>query len=207
MRLYALLWTACIQFFIAEQVVRLAWTLPYSFAQNYISDLGADACSAAVCSPWHALMNASFVLQGVLIAGGATLAWRHWRPLQRVGLALLEVCGAGVIVVGLVPENANPTIHNIAAAAHFLGGGFGIIAVGVTLKGWFRWMSVITGVLVVAAVVEVGRGGETLGQQIGIGALERAGAYGITAWMVVLGIRCNIKRTTGENRPKLFLPR
>jgi hypothetical membrane protein len=195
-RITALFWIGCLQFFIAEQIVRKAWTLPYSFATNYISDLGANACSATVCSPWHALMNASFVLQGFLIAGGATLAWKHWRPVQRVGLALLEICGVGVIVVGFVPENADPLIHNIAAASHFLGGGFGIIAVGATLDGWFRWLSLITGVLVVAAVVELGRGGDPLGHAIGIGALERIGAYGITAWMVALGIRTRLNADT-----------
>jgi hypothetical membrane protein len=198
-RIPAIFWTACLQFFIAEQMVRMAWTLPYSFSTNYISDLGADGCSATVCSPWHTLMNASFVLQGVLIAGGATIAWRKWRPVQRVGLGLLGICGLGVIVVGFVPENANPPLHNIAAAAHFLGGGFGILAVGVTLPGWFRWVSVITGIVVVAAVMELGRGGGTLEHAIGIGALERVGAYGITCWMIALGV-CNLKRATAENR-------
>jgi hypothetical membrane protein len=186
-RLRASFWIACIQFFVAEQVVCRAWTLPYSFATNYVSDLGADVCSATVCSPWHALMNASFVLQGALIAGGAALAWRQWRSVQRIGLALLGFCGAGVIVVGFVPENADPALHNIAAATHFLGGGFGMIAVGVTMRGWFRWMSVIAGVVVVAAVVDLGQGGGALGREIGIGALERIGAYGITGWMVALG--------------------
>ena len=133
-------------------------------------------------------MNASFVLQGILIAGGAALAWGQWRPVQRVGLALLEICGLGVIVVGFVPENANQPIHNMAAAAHFLGGGFGIIALGVTLNGWFRWVSVIAGVLVAAAVFELGSGGGTSGQRIGIGTLERIAAYGIAGWMVALGV-------------------
>lgn len=64
-----MLWMACLQFFLAEQVVRFGWTLPYSFARNYVSDLAATACSAQVCSPWHALMNCSFVLQGLLITG------------------------------------------------------------------------------------------------------------------------------------------
>ena len=69
-RMGTILWTACLQFFLAEQVVRLGWTLPYSFARNYVSDLAATACSALVCSPWHTLMNCSFVLQGMLIMGG-----------------------------------------------------------------------------------------------------------------------------------------
>ena len=80
-RMQAVLWCLCVQFFVAEQIARLGWTLPYSFARNYISDLGATVCTSLVCSPRHALMNASFVLQGLLIAGGR---WRAGVVPQRL---------------------------------------------------------------------------------------------------------------------------
>jgi hypothetical membrane protein len=187
-RVGALSWIACIQFFVAEQVVRLAWTFPYSFTTNYVSDLGASVCSASICSPWHRVMNASFALQGVLIAGGAILTWRQWPAVGRIGLGLLQVCGVGVIVVGLVPEDTDAGLHRFGAALHFLGGGLAMIAIGSTLRRSFGWISVGVGIAVVAAAAELGKGGGTPGQDIGMGALERIAAYGIAGWMVVLGV-------------------
>ena len=63
---------ASLQYFIAEILTALSWTkVPYSFFHNYISDLGVPECvvlaSRSVCSPAHAVMDASFILQGALI--------------------------------------------------------------------------------------------------------------------------------------------
>ena len=186
-RVGMVLWTACLQFFLAEQVVRLSWTLPYSFASNYVSDLAATACSALVCSPWHALMNFSFVLQGLLIMGGALLTWRRWTGLARTGICLLLVCGVGVVVVGLVPEDVNSGLHRSGAALHFLGGGLGMMAVGFSLRRWFGWISAAAGVGVIAATVALGEGGAAWAEEVGAGTLERVAAYGIAGWMVAAG--------------------
>ncbi|MBC7806870.1 MAG: hypothetical protein H7145_12045, partial [Akkermansiaceae bacterium] len=35
----AALWVLCLQYFVVEQIVRNGWTTPYSWADNYISDL------------------------------------------------------------------------------------------------------------------------------------------------------------------------
>lgn len=186
-RMGATLWTACLQFFLAEQLVRLSWTLPYSFARNYVSDLAAITCSVLVCSPWHALMNCSFVSQGLLITGGVALTWRRWSGLARMGVCLLMVCGMGVVVVGLVPEDVNSGLHRIGAALHFLGGGLGMMAVGFSLRRWFGWISAVAGVAVIAATVALGEGGGAWAEEVGTGALERVAAYGIAGWMVAVG--------------------
>src|SRR5689334_5467880 len=68
-----------VQFFIAQAVAQFAWTTPFSLMTNFISDLGNTACSPDpasgpyVCSPWHALMNGSFILLGVTILCGGLL--------------------------------------------------------------------------------------------------------------------------------------
>jgi hypothetical membrane protein len=68
-----------IQFFVFHVIVELAWSQPYSWAQNNISDLGNVTCGAwgengrYVCSPLHAWMNTSFVLKGMLLAAGLVL--------------------------------------------------------------------------------------------------------------------------------------
>jgi hypothetical membrane protein len=187
-RLGAILWIACVQFFLAEQVVRRAWTIPYSFATNYVSDLGATGCSALVCSPWHTLMNASFVLQGILIAGGAVLTWKRWNLLGRVGMALLVVCGLGVLVVGFVPEDGNAGLHRLGAALHFLGGGLGLITVGFTLRrSGFGLISMAIGLAVVWVTLVLGQGDSVWVRQFGVGAVERVAAYGIAGWMAMAG--------------------
>jgi hypothetical membrane protein len=183
----AILWMACLQFFLAEQVVRLGWTVSYSFARNYVSDLGATSCSALVCSPWHALMNGSFVLQGLLISGGAVLTWGRWSLLGRMGMWLLLVCGVGVVVVGFAPEDVNSGLHRLGAALHFLAGGLGMMAVGLSLRRGFGWISMTAGVAVVAAAFALSRGGGAWAEEMGVGALERVAAYGIAGWMVVVG--------------------
>lgn len=65
-------WSAVsvVQFFVAEAAAIAAWRgpAPYSRSLNFISDLGQRTCglhgTREVCSPLHALMNVSFVLQG-----------------------------------------------------------------------------------------------------------------------------------------------
>jgi hypothetical membrane protein len=184
----AILWMVCLQFFVAEQFVRLEWTLPYSFARNYVSDLGAIECSALVCSPAHALLNGSFVLQGLLIMGGAVLTWRRWSGLGRLGMCLLMICGLGVVIVGFVPEDADSGLHRLGAALHFLGGGLGMMAVGLSLRRGFGWFSMAVGVAVIAATVALGEGGGAWAAAMGIGALERVAAYGIAGWMALAGV-------------------
>ena len=61
--------------YIATEVVTAAATTGgYSFVSDSVSKLGEVGCSAAYCSPRHAVMNGSFMGYGVLLAlalGGA----------------------------------------------------------------------------------------------------------------------------------------
>src|SRR5215213_175850 len=75
------IWVCAAQFFLAQVIAQSRWTTPFSLATNYISDLGNTTCGLYpavtgkyVCSPWHTVMNTSFVLQGVIILVGAALA-------------------------------------------------------------------------------------------------------------------------------------
>ena len=70
-----IVWIGAIQFFVAQVVVQSRWTTRYSLSINYISDLGNTTCGVYaasgqfVCSPWHAVMNASFVLHRASSSG------------------------------------------------------------------------------------------------------------------------------------------
>jgi hypothetical membrane protein len=118
---------ATLQYAVAQIVVAAAWQHPpYSWLHNYISDLGNTACGrftvphgspAYVCSPMHSTMNASFIITGVLTIAGAVALQRMWpqRRLTSVALVLWVITGIGKIVVGLVPENTNISLHLLAA--------------------------------------------------------------------------------------------
>ena len=49
------------------------------------------------------------------------------RPVYRLALFLLAVAGVGVLVVGLVPEDADFRLHILGAVANFLGGNLAMI--------------------------------------------------------------------------------
>jgi hypothetical membrane protein len=199
----AVLWMLCAQFFMAEQMVSRVWRDPsYSFVRNYVSDLGAARCGLhaglMVCSPLHAWMNASFVLQGLLIFSGALLVRRVFAPWRgySIGLGLLATSGVGVFMVGLAPEDVHAALHVAGAVAHFVGGGIAMVMLGVMMSRDARrnpigaWLSVSVGVAVLSATALLALHGtamwEALGWQVGI--VERVAAYGIPGWVVAMGV-------------------
>ena len=88
------LWVGCVQFFVSEAVAAAGFLGSYSFRRNYISDLGAMNCSGG-CSPLHALMNASFVLQGALIVTGAAVVWAPGSSGPRTSAVIEGAAGQG----------------------------------------------------------------------------------------------------------------
>jgi hypothetical membrane protein len=115
------LWVGCLQFFAAEAIAAAGFAGSYSYRRNYISDLGALGCGAS-CSPLHALMNTSFVLQGVLIFTGAFVVWPLLArgALSQLALGLVAASGLGVALVGLAPEDSAPAWHYLGAAENLL---------------------------------------------------------------------------------------
>ena len=92
----------------AESVSARAWTAPgYSYAGNWISDLGAPAVEVfhgrAVNSPLHAVMNAAFLADGLLFLLGAILLARAARgPSAHLFLVFALAHSLGMLLVGLV---------------------------------------------------------------------------------------------------------
>ena len=115
------LWIGCLQFFAVEAIAAAGFAGSYSYRRNYISDLGALSCGEN-CSPLHALMNASFMLQGVLIFVGAVVVWPLFSrgALSRLALGLIAASGFGVALVGLAPEDFAPGWHYFGAAENLL---------------------------------------------------------------------------------------
>ena len=88
-----LAWVLTLQFFVVEAVAAARYG-GYSYSGDVISDLGtAD-------SPARLLMNASFVVQGLLIVAGALLLAPGLAGTgARLARVLLVVAGLGVLLV------------------------------------------------------------------------------------------------------------
>ena len=169
-----------------------------------ISDLGAITCgyhpvgsNHYICSPQHGVMNGSFIVQGVLIGGGAFLLRRAFPSgrLSRIANALLLFAGASLTVVGFVPEDAGSSLHGIAAVIHLLSGNLGMLLLGISLLkqetpkrpalNRVGWVSLVMGVVGLTAIILLGFRHDF---GIGPGAMERIGGYPLPLWLTSMGI-------------------
>ena len=194
---------------MAEQVARHAWTTPYRWSQNLISDLGAVTCGnyplesdRYICSPLHTVMNTSFIVQGLFIAGGALLLRRLFLSgqLAMTAYALPVVAGLSLSVVGFVPEDVGSPLHGIAAAIHLMSGNLALILFGLCVsrenapslagKG-----SLVMGAVGLVAILLLGSH-HYLG--IGPGAMERIGGYPLPLFLTGLGIYLLSSDTAGK---------
>jgi hypothetical membrane protein len=194
----AALWAGTLQFFLVEALVQAHWAVPYDRRHYYISDLGALHCAVStggrsVCSPWHTLMNASFVLQGLLIGGGALLLDHMWRRTSKhqasATTALLAIAGGGVALVGLAPEDVAPSLHVVGAAGNFLGGNAGLVMLFVAGRRSMHpvgavWAGVL-GTVGLAALAWFVVGADW---GLGPGGIERVIAYPLPAGLPVVAV-------------------
>lgn len=184
------------QYFVAEAIAAAAWTRPYSYTRNYISDLGVTRCvPMGPCSPLGAVMNAGFLLSGLLAITAAILLLplvprRSGRRL--VVMALVLVHGLGSIGVGLVSSApgtpaGTPHLHVLAAYGAIVGGNLALIAAGSWLPRtvaphWFKVGSIALG------LVGLGSGLALVNTHgLPAGLLERGAVDTITIWQIIAG--------------------
>jgi hypothetical membrane protein len=195
----AIVWICAAQFFVVQAVVQLAWRTPFSLMRNYISDLGNTACGPYprasghyVCSPWHAGMNASFALQGMLIAAGALLLRRSFPPgaSRSTGVLLLVVGGLGNVAVGLYPENVNILRHSLGAAGILILGNLGLIPLGAALARDPRRRGLASAAIGLGTVglVAMALFLSRIFLGIGAGGMERVVAYALPVWLIAAGV-------------------
>jgi hypothetical membrane protein len=187
------LFALSVQYFLVQYVVSLRWFTPYSLAKNTISDLGNTACGVynhrLVCSPWHNLMNASFIILAVSMIGGAWLLSRGIEKIaiNRLSMAGIMIGGIGILLVGLFPENTVRALHEIGAALPFLVGNLGVLLFGYSpdapkqLRIYSRILAVVGLTALVLYVPDVYLG-------LGEGGMERLVAYPQTIWMITVGV-------------------
>ncbi len=184
-------------YFIAQLAAAWVWNPPYSVITDTISDLGKTT------SPRHVLMNAAFVLLGVVMSLGSLLIYQEFRRAslvqQRgamVGFTVMGVAGVGAVLVGVFPENTSHALH-LAGAVLAIGGGI----VAIFVLGWVLelperlstftrfWAPVaMTALVLFACHRDFG---------IGAGTMERIAAYPVTIWLIAFGCymaRGHVKR-------------
>jgi hypothetical protein len=203
-----------LQYFVAESAVIAAWAgpEPYDRRTGYISDLGAIHCGIhegrGVCSPLHAVMNASFVVQGLGMLVGAlflssALLCVAARPGVRLAFGpghrvpwftalaarvLTFLAGTGTIIVGLVPEDLGWfAVHLTGAVLYFAAGAFALLVLG---RLWLRqtplsWFILACGAVSFGALVI---GGVTRMAVPEPGTLERFMGYPITIGLATVGL-------------------
>jgi hypothetical membrane protein len=199
----ATLWIFCLQYFVAEAMAISGWPGSYSLSDNYISDLGAVGCDVAatgvtgaaarLCSPLHALMNTSFVLQGLLIIGGAALVWPRFPrgALWAAALLLIGASGIGVFVVGLAPEDAMPRAHFVGAIDNFMCCNLGMATMGVAMLSGrppARKLGLVTFGAGIIGLAGLGFLATRSYLGLGVGGMERVTAYPFPLWLAAMGV-------------------
>jgi hypothetical membrane protein len=188
------LWISSIQYFIVQLIVISAWTVPHSWANNFISDLGNTECGIyaglAVCSPLHVLMNLSFITFGVTMLLGAVLLVRRFTrtkfPVAAFGLMM--AAGFGTVLVGLFPENTISWLHMFGAILGLGVGNLSVLLIGISLKDIhpaLRAYTIVSGVVSLIAFVLFATG---IHLELGRGGMERMISYPFTVWMIVFGL-------------------
>ena len=198
----ALSWVLTLQFFVVEALAVARYAAPYSRADDLISALGAGD------SPARQLMNASFVVQGALILGGAVLL----RPALRGGAArvvpaLLGAAAVGVLVVGVFPADGNGTMHAIGAVLYLLAGGLGLVALAYAVRPLSEALGttvVLLGMVGIAATILFLAGVTGL---LGEGGTERAAAYPLPLALALTGIALYWMDRRGGEAPDSAAPR
>ena len=196
-----LLWVACLQYFIVQYIVAQDWPMPYSTAENTISDLANTVCGSEpmryVCSPLHAYMNGSFIILGLCMVLGALFLSQQVRHSRGtvIGFAGLMLSGLGTIGVGLFPENVNGLAHVVSAGLPFALGNLALIVLAFSLRlgAAQRVYTLLSGFIPLIALVfflaKIYLG-------LGVGGIERIIAYPQTIWLIVFGIHM----MTGNHR-------
>ena len=187
-------WSLLVLFFVGQAIAQAAVATPYSLLDNNISDLGVTTCGpfdfgdyhAEICSPWHVVMNAAFVVAGLLTAAGAILSWRAWPAVRRSawGLALLVLSGAGEVAAALAPADVNPVLHVAASIAGILGLNVAVLLLGTAL--WSGRRGLGAAALFAAAV---GLFGFFVAPAAGppTGLSERLAGYPGVLWLIATG--------------------
>jgi hypothetical membrane protein len=161
----------------------------YSVSQNFLSDLGATCHSGAgtsacfIVQPSSIIFNSALFLLGLLSIASAYLIYRALG--RRLFPTLFGLFGVGTLLAGVFPETFI-MVHELASLLAFVCGGIAVlssVSLGLEMPKFFRYVSVLLGVLALAALIPVVFSGPFMRLNndfgIGPGGTERIVAYPI----------------------------
>lgn len=162
-------------YLILEAVTAAAYVPTYSYARNYISDLGK-------AGPRAPLMHVAFCLQGsMFLLGALVMVGLPGNRRARLFLGLVTANAVGNILVGTVHSG---TVHIAGAALALAGGNAAILAgseVLAPLQRWYRVTSKIIAALgFLCLALLVANSG-----LLPVGVWERGSAYSIFLWQLL----------------------
>lgn len=181
-----IIWFLSVVYLLAEVITAAAWTTPYSFARDSISSLGVTTCETGSCSPAHDVMNAAFVILGVITILGALLLHNHIvnRTTKAWILGLAVIIAVSTAATGLFPANDGTLIHWSAVLPGFIGRHIVLVLIAWHLRKTRRvvaaWAAVCAATGVIGAVL-------MLANALHFGIGERLALYPLPAWMAVTG--------------------
>lgn len=176
-RLGASVWIVGPVGYLVLEAIAAAAFRDYSYANNYISDLG-------LTGPRTRLMQLAFCMQGILFLLGATLisgSGRNGRHRFFLGLAVANAVGN--CLVGTVHRGG---LHAVGALLAILGGNAAVLAgwAVVSSAAWYRNASTMIAAL--GFLCFLGFAGGTVGMHVGPkGLWERGSVYSILLWQML----------------------
>lgn len=174
----------------------------YSYAKNYISDLGVPLSAAgqggAIGSPRHLAMNVNFIAHGLLFLLGGVFAFRAGAAAGRARfgfLGLAVVYAVGSALVGAFHSSAQTiavgpvSLHVLGAGLSIVGGNAAIIVGGLNARrlgaaNGYGTASVALGTLGLLCLITL-QAGPPFNL---IGLWERGSVYSITLWEIGTGV-------------------
>lgn len=208
----AALWiVAGIGYVILEAIAASGFRHHYSYAHNFISDLGVTRPGIfqgrTIDSPLAYLMNTAFYLQGTLFLVGAVLVVEAFQ-IHRAGLflTLATTNAVGNILVAtvhtgpLAQANGTTWLHDAGALLAIVGGNAAILAASPIIRNvngppWYRGVSAGLAVLGLLSFMMLVIESNIAARNIQLAGLwERCSVYTIIAWQM-LTAACLLSRS------------
>ena len=189
---------------ILEAIAAAGFRHHYSYAHNYISDLGVTARGMfqgrMIDSPLAYLMNTAFFLEGSLFLVGAVLVVRAFEnPKAGLFLTLAATNALGNILVGTVhggpiaKADGTTWVHDTGALLAIVAGNAAILAGSSVVRSgggpqWYRGVSLglaVLGLLSFMMLVIYSKAGAI--SIVPDGVWERGSVYSIIGWQLFTG--------------------
>lgn len=197
----ASLWGAAGVIWLAFEAISAAAFRGYSYATNYISDLGVPEVGTfegrTIDSPLSALMNFTFIAQGLLLLAGVVFIIRATRAVRsgprRWIIAIASIHAVGMLLVGIFHgsqtniESGFILLHGFGALLAIITGNLTAILIGrasrhIGARPWYAIVSITLGIvgllslvmLLVATATDIATFPEAV--------WERGSVYSIIGW-------------------------